>query len=51
MRISVIRQHPIKTESDQQEKLQVGEENFNKLFILINSMTEQEQQETFSFEK
>ena len=29
---------------------QAGEENFNKLFALINSMTKEEQEKTFSFE-
>ena len=29
---------------------QTGEENFNKLFSLINSMTKEEQEKTFSFE-
>ncbi|KAA6299861.1 MAG: hypothetical protein EZS26_004002 [Candidatus Ordinivivax streblomastigis] len=29
---------------------QSGEENFNKLFALINSMTEEEQEKSFSFE-
>ena len=29
---------------------QAGEENFNKLFSLVNSMTEEEQEKSFSFE-
>jgi hypothetical protein len=33
-----------------EQLIQAGEENFNKLFVLINSMTEKEQQGAFSFE-
>lgn len=33
-----------------EQLIQAGEENFRKLFALINSMTEEEQQKTFSFE-
>ena len=29
---------------------QAGEENFNKLFVLVNSMTKEELEKTFSFE-
>ena len=33
-----------------EQLIQAGEENFNKLFVLINSMSENEQEDTFSFE-
>lgn len=33
-----------------EQLIQAGKENFNKLFLLIHSMTENEQEETFSFE-
>lgn len=33
-----------------EQLIQTSEENFNKLFILINSMTEKERDATFSFE-
>lgn len=33
-----------------EQLIQAGEENFNKLFILINSMSGKEQEEEFSFE-
>ena len=33
-----------------EQLIQAGEENFKKLFALINSMTEEEQEKVFSFE-
>jgi Uncharacterized conserved protein len=33
-----------------EQLIQVGEENFKKLFTLINSMSEENQEKTFSFE-
>lgn len=33
-----------------EQLIQASEDSFNKLFTLINSMTEKEQEETFSFE-
>ena len=36
--------------STKEQLKQAGEENFNKLFALINSMTKEEQEKTFSFE-
>ena len=33
-----------------EQLIQLGEENFKKLFALINSMNREEQEQTFSFE-
>ena len=33
-----------------EQLIQNGEDNFNKLFALINSMTKEEQEKTFTFE-
>ena len=36
--------------STKEQLKQAGEENFNKLFVLINSITKEEQEKNFSFE-